>query len=209
MALPGDELRADSTGLTGTLLSPEDISVNKRTSYELGGIDISDASQGLEVQVWKATQDSGNAIILTPLTSGSPYNLITLGGVASELSLAFDQNMRPSLAYVLAGQAYLYWYDSLPADFVTTALASDVRSPMLNHDDKRAFAVNGGTSDILLFYIRGSSLFYRQQRERYTVERQLATFAGSRIQIRNVGMNSVNRLQVEIIGVDKTLVSVP
>ena len=95
-----------------------------------------------------------------------------------------------------------YWYDAQVQDWVITEIA-DVFSPRLTRDDKREPLVD--TSDILLFYLvvvdeeNGLvDLRYRQQRERYGVERTLASFSNV-LRIGRVGMSGKDRVQIELI----------
>lgn len=166
------------------------------TDYEEGGIALDDPSEGLQGYIWRARL-VGNDIML----GKSPYTVETIvltdTGI-TELSLSFDQNMRPTIAYVAGGQAKLYWYDSVPEMQVTTNLAADVLSPFLGLDDKRSPATVLTTNDTLLFYIRGTSLYYRQQRDRYATERLLKTYPDNNIRIGRVGITRGLRMQIQI-----------
>jgi hypothetical protein len=122
---------------------------------------------------------------------------MTVPGI-TELSLSFDQNMRPAVAYVVAGQAYLYWYNSVTELQETWTLPADVKSPFLSLDDKRDPATTITSNDTLLFYIRGTSLYYRQQRERYVTERLLKTYPDSNIRVGRAGMSRGLRMQIQI-----------
>lgn len=198
MALPSDTLATNAA--PADFLPPDGESRDPLIDYEIGGSGLGDPSGGLQVQTWRARID-GDHIKVGSAPYSSESVLATATGL-TEVALAFDQNMNPVLAYMAGGQAFLYWYDPTAAAQVTTALATDVRTPMVCMDDKRDAATQLGTNDVLLFYIRGASLYYRQQRERYTVERLLKTFRGPRISLRRLGMNAANRLQVEIVGLD-------
>ncbi len=94
----------------------------------------------------------------------------------TEISFSFDVNMQPVVAFVASGQSYLNWYDSSVNDYITTSLGADITTPRVALDDKRYVATNGyQLSDVILAYIRAGNLYYRQQRDRYGVERLLAT----------------------------------
>jgi hypothetical protein len=54
-------------------------------------------------------------------------------------------------------------------------------------------------NDVILFYIKDGALFYRQQRDRYGVERRLCDCPNTTIRIERVSMNTLNRLQIEFI----------
>lgn len=198
MTLPLDRLA--KTYDIGELLSPDSIyRRNKLIDYELGGIALQDPTSGLEYQEW-TLELVGNDVTIYPSSSpGSSQVLFTATGI-NQVSLAFDQNMRPVVAYVAHGQAKLWWYDTVPQQVVTTTLDPDVRSPVVSLDDKRQSAFS--RSDVLLFYCRGPQLMYRQQRDRYNTERLLKSFPGNQISIRRAGMSTRWRMQIEVVGSD-------
>lgn len=197
MSLPGDRL--PNTAPPAPLLSPDSLGRQARIiDYERGGIALNDPSQGLDVQDWQARL-VGNEIRVSPAPYTTETVVVTEAGI-TELSLAFDQNMAPNIAYMALGQAKLYWYDTTLGAQTTTILDADVRSPFLTLDDKRPFATTIGSNDVLLFYIRSNRLCYREQRDRYNNEVTLAWFEGSAVTISKAGMNSANAMQVELVG---------
>jgi len=197
MALPLDSL-TDQDIPVANWLSPDNLGrpADRLMDYEEGGIALNDPSAGLTGYIWRARL-VGNDIVV----GREPYSsetVITTDTDITELSLSFDQNMRPALAYVAGGQAKLYWYDTVTEMQITTNLAADVTLPFLSLDDKRLQATTINSNDTLLFYIRGSSLYYRQQRERYNTERLLRTYADTNIRIGRVGITRGLRLQIQI-----------
>jgi hypothetical protein len=70
------------------------------------------------------------------------------------------------------------------------------RSPRLTLDDKRSSQF--GNSDVMFGYMRGQSLCYRQQRDRYTIERVLRTDLPEDIRLKNIGMMSNWRLKFNL-----------
>lgn len=195
MAIPGDTL--STPALPARMLTPDDVGRPLRTEdYELGGIALNDPTQGLRVQNWRARL-VGNEIRVAAAPYDTEQLLITDTGI-TELSLAFDQNMKPVLAYMAQNQAKLWWYDSLAGAQVTTILPAGVRSPYLAMDDKRDFA--NGSNDVILAYIIGNRLCYRQQRDRYNTERTLKWFSGNAVSIRRMGFSAGLRLQFELAG---------
>jgi hypothetical protein len=172
---------------------PDDVDPpNTLTDYELGGVALQDASQGLEVQTWtlRADGDTGQVFIGAALVFETL--LFTAPGI-TELSLAFDQNMRPFVAFVQNGQAKYRWYDTVLGANRITNLDPDDISPRCTLDDKREWQVSQGANDIILAYVRGGNLYYRQQRDRYETERLL--YEGVPGRFLRVGMNSQRRLQ--------------
>jgi len=181
------------------ILVPDDATRESLTvDYELGGIGLSDPSQGLQVQTWRARVDGSN-VLVGPAPYTAETTLFT-GADITEISLAFDQNMRPALAYIQDGQAKLRWFDSFVGETVTTTLDAGITSLFLTMDDKRDIATELNFNDILLFYIRGQNLYYRQQRDRFTTERLLHEFGAVGMSIARCGMNAGLRVQVEVFG---------
>ena len=178
-------------------LSPDDVGRPELTTdYETGGIGLNDPSAGLLVQPWLYSL-TGSTVSAAPAPYTAETPLITVSGI-TELSGTFDQNMNPAIAYVASGQAYLYWYETVSEMQITTTLASDVRSPFVTMDDKRGPATTINTNDVLLFYIRGTSLYYRQQREQYDTERLLYEGVEADQVILRAGMSRGLRMQVEL-----------
>lgn len=193
MALPDNKLSDRS--VPARFFGARSGATSKTVDYEDGGIALNDPSQGLLVQRWRARIfDSGKAESRVVLDSSAvpAFDWLTVPFM-TEISFSFDANMRPVVAYVANGQAYLNWYDSVPNEYVTTALDVDVITPRVSLDDKRDVASNGyQLSDVILAYIRGGNLYYRQQRDRYTIERLLATDVNPLIRI---GFNRGLRFQ--------------
>lgn len=201
MSLPGNAL--PNTAPPARMLAPDSFPrPSLLVDFERGGIAIQDPSQGLDVRDWQADY-VGGAVRVYPL--GNPVLAQTLFSAAgiTELSISFDQNMRPLVAYMVGADAFLWWFDPVPNAVVTTALAAGVRSPALTLDDKRAFATFANLNDVLLFYIRAGGLYYRQQRERFQTERLVGpTDIPDAVFIRRAGMNTQLRVQVELAGQD-------
>ena len=174
--LPDDRLP------TSTVVSPflgsRALPISKIVDYEDGGAGINDASQGLLFQRWRAlllNPGQPDSYVQLDAPSAEAFTLVSLPGL-TEISISFDQLMRPTLAYVQNDVAYLRWYDSAAADYVTDEVGTGIITPRVSLDDKRFIASNGyQNNDVILAYIKDGDLYYRQQRERYTVERLLKT----------------------------------
>jgi len=194
MSLPGDAL--DPIGIAVDLLPPDDEGRPSLVEdYELGGIALNDPSQGLMVQDWRARL-VGDDVRVGPEPYSSETTVITDTDI-TEVSLAFDQNMRPTIGYMADGVTKLYWYDTVPEEHVTTVFNAEDRSPFVTMDDKRAPASLINSNDVLFFYIRGTTLYYRQQRDRFQTERSLAT-VGADQRIVKCGMSRALRVQVHL-----------
>lgn len=176
MALPDNSLSTSS--VPSRFFGARAGATSKTVDYEDGGIALNDPSGGLLVQRWRArlfrSGETDSAVWLDA-PQVSEFEWLTVPNM-TEISFSFDANMRPVVAYVANGRAYLNWFDSVPNAYVTTALAVDVITPRVSLDDKRDIASNGyQLSDVILGYVRGGNLYYRQQRDRYLIERLLKT----------------------------------
>lgn len=160
------------------------------TDYETGGIAIQDTSQGLQYQVWRARVLNNGTSIVVDAEHVAETTLIT-GVDITEVSLSFDQNMRPVVAYVEGGIPKLNWYDTLQAMQVTTDFPGIV-TPRVSLDDKRPSQI--AISDVIFAYLRGGSLYYRQQRDRYDTEYLFEADVDSPGLIK-IGMNRQLRMQ--------------
>lgn len=171
------------------------LAITKTIDFEDGGFAIQNPSLGLLYQRWRARL----------FDEGTPYSYILLdaplvpdfvafsGPNISEFSFTFDQNMQTVFAYVQNGISYLRWYDSTISGFTITEIGAGVVTPRVSYDDKRSLATNGyQTSDVICAYVRDGNLYYRQQRDRYTIERLLKEGVTPLIKI---GMSRGLRLQ--------------
>lgn len=169
--LPGHVL--STTLQYGNFLYPDYLYTDGLVDYELGGKGLSDASTGLMVQVWTATLvgvpgEAGTSVHVS--APNTPDTLLFQRDGITEISLAFDQNMKPFIAFVAAGQATFWWYDATLPGQKFTDLPVGSSSPKCTLDDKRNLQTLAGTSDILITYIKDDNLYYREQRDRYTIE---------------------------------------
>lgn len=188
------EERISSNPIRGRLLNPW--SRNSRVSLHRGPVAISDPSRGLAARLWRL-RALADGLYIGPVDSPVESLLVPTSARATECSLAFDQLGRPAAAFVEGGVPKLYWYDSVVGEFVVDLLPTGVINPRLTLDDARQeYAVS---SDIILAYVRDGSLYYRQQRDRYTIERLLSSGVSS---LEHVSMNSVYRLQFVVDGSD-------
>lgn len=174
-------------------LAPDDRVTTPLVDWERGGIALNDASQGLLVRNWRCWLNYID--VMLQAEGGSPVLLFQEVGI-TELAFCFDQNMRYSVAFVQAGVLKLRWYDSSVGAFVTSVFDEAV-NPKLALDDKRATQI--AQSDMILAYIRGSTLYYRQQRDRFLVERVLRTDLYPNTKLKNIGMSKNLRLQFELV----------
>jgi hypothetical protein len=190
--------RLSSVALYADFYPPDDIDPpNSLTDYEIGGQALNDPSAGLRDRVWTVVADEAGVVRLSA-PSVFETAIFTAPGI-TEISLTFDQNMRPFFAFVQNGQAKFRWYDTVLGANRITDLSPADRWPKVSIDDKRQSATEQGMSDVILAYVRDGQLYFRQQRDRFEVERHLdGTAAGFPVvpgRLLRVGMNRENRLQ--------------
>lgn len=161
--------------------------------FEWGGVALNNPLQGMRVVVWRCFYSNG-FICVKRTDSPTIYQIIEADGV-SALGLAFDLNMNVAICYVENGLTKLYWYDTAIAGMTTTVFA-EALNPCISLDDTRER--QSSASDIIFAYQKtGGGLYYRQQRDRYLVERQLASSTLG--DLRQIGMNKGNRFQYSTI----------
>lgn len=161
------------------------LGVTKTIDYEDGGIAIRDPSRGLNYQRWRARLfNAGDADSYVVLDAREvPETVVLEVPHIEEFSFTFDQNMQPTIAYVVAGNAYFRWYDTTISEFTTADLGA-AKTPRVLYDDKRLVGSQGyQVSDVLLGYVRDNNLYMRVQRDRYEVEYLLASNVNPLIKI--------------------------
>lgn len=192
MALPENVL--SSTGVGGTYVYPDNLVHTPFLDYEMAGSAIGVGLDGLLVKVWTCFYED-NAVKVLPLGDAGPATtLFSLAGI-TELSFSFDRSMRPAVAYMKDFQGFLYWYDTTINAYVTSSLGF-IRSPRVTHDDKRYRADQ--TSDVLVAYLKNDALCYRQQRDRYTVERILASGIPIEMKLTQAAMTDQFRVEFQV-----------
>jgi hypothetical protein len=195
MALPGNVLVEPFQ--PAPFDEPDDVPrVPLTTDLELGGTALNDPSFGLQVKDWKFFYVLDD-VVVSPAAGGLTTVLFNRPGV-TEVSGAFDQNMNPAVAFVDGAGAWLWYFDTVLNAYTFLALPAGTRTPFLTMDDKRPTA--NSYNDILLFYVLNTNLTYRQQRNRFGIERILYSFNGPEVDILRVGMNKGLRVQIEVEG---------
>ena len=152
-------------------ISPRDKNYPLTESWDKGGVALNDTSEGLSKYEWFAWTD-GEHIYLKREDLEEVTVLVNDIDI-TEIDITFDQSMRICLAYVSNNQSKLLWYDTVTAKSVITLLGDNDVRPRVCLDDKRT--INAGNSDIILAYQRNNSLYFRLQRDRYSIEYLLAT----------------------------------
>jgi hypothetical protein len=161
-------------------------------AYDLGPVALNDSSEGLDVQVWTCSV-SGDDIVIESDTHAQSV-LFTAAGT-SQVSLTFDQNGAPFVAFVQAGEAKFWWYDTLINDYTITTLPAGSLTPRATLDERRI--PNLGNGDIILAYVLDGDLVYRQQRDRYQTEYLLRENVGGVLS--QIDRTNVLRLGFDIV----------
>lgn len=184
--IPDNSLSAEV--VRGNLTGARALAVTKFIDYEDGGVAVNDTSKGHLYQIWRARLIREQVLLGAPSV---PEFVLYEGSGITEISFAFDQNMRPVLAFMQAGQPKIRWHDPVAGGQVVTDLPAAALTPKVLLDDKRPTQENN--SDVILAYVRDGGLYFRQQRDRYLVERLLAT--GITTGILRFGLSDQLRLQ--------------
>jgi len=156
--------------------------------YETGGINVFDSSQGIQVQSWRGRLIGDDIILDVPNNINITPYLAYSGTNISEFSFTFNQNMNPIVVFVQSGSSKMYWYDSSLGGYTVTDYGNTVTNPRVSLDDKRLEQTSN--SDVIFAYIREGSLYYRQQRDRFTIERLLRNNCSY---LKKIGMGTNNR----------------
>lgn len=162
MSIPQHSLSSEN--VSGVYLYPDIFERSNLTDYESGAGVLNDPDLGMFYQTWTVTYSSPD-VIVTPENAG-PTVLFSLANI-TELSIAFDQNMNPFIAYVVNGEAWFWWYDTSQALTVHTQLPIGVLNPRCTLDDKRD--LQKASSDIILAYTMDANFYTREQRDRFGV----------------------------------------
>ena len=155
-----------------------------------GGSTIGDGSLGIDYQDWQCTFDAAN-IYVTPQTSGVGLTLAMTN--VTQVSLAMDRSNQPNIAYIALGVCKLRWWDATVSAFATTTFAGATRVLVVQDDPRDPMS---SICDVVVAYqLADTTVCFRRQRDRYTVEYTAGTIAevNSRI-LKAFGMGTQNRL---------------
>lgn len=162
-------------------------------SWEMGGVGISDPSGGLAYQMWHGVLDVSTGSVLLDAPNTPQFVLYSEAGI-TQMDFSFDQNMKPCLAFTQNGVAKFWWYNTVNLQYEIIMLPGAM-TPLTLLDDKREGLL--GNSDIILFYLRDGRLYYREQRDRFTVEYD-SGISGIRRLLR-VGFTKGLRVQIAVL----------
>lgn len=192
MSIPGNKL--SSIPIVLPLLEPNDRPVTPLTDWCRGGVALSDPSQTLDYQNWSIALE-GEDVVVIPETVGSPSVIFSRPGI-TELSLAFDNNMRPNISFVQNGDAIHYFFDPVPNDYTFLNLPAGAITPRCTIDDVRPTQVQ--TSSVILGYVIDGILYMRDQRDRFTIEYEMGEVERPLVKIGMGAQGNVRRLHFVI-----------
>ena len=174
----------------GAILAPKNQhSKDGLIDYDYGPIAINDLSKGLMCKYWRGFVKEGD--LYFEADDVKPF-VVTHVGECDHISITFDQNARPCVAYANMNSGKLFWFDPVENRFNTLDLGA-TKTPHVCLDDKRDFNIQN--SDIVLVYINGSEVYTKLQRDRFTVAYAMGPTGGTKITA--FGMSSENRMQIE------------
>jgi hypothetical protein len=157
---------------------PDAISYDYLTAYTLGPVHLGDFSLGPAERVWRVHGFAGRVQYARQNDARDDFEATTVlfhfsGPAPTELDAAFDQAARILVAMERptglngASEIWIYYFDPFAADYILTNFGPG-RTPRALLDD----VLDSANADILVFYLRNEiGMCWRQQRERYTVER--------------------------------------
>lgn len=194
MAIPGNIII--SPAIPAAFLAPDAVDVSLVESLELGGVALNDGSQGRQVQNWRAyIAAAGTQIRVQPQVSGTPDTLLYTGAGITAVSLAFDSNMQPTVAFIEGGTVKLRWFDAVSSSFVVTSFPGATQAKVSSDDKRRS---QDGASDVIFAYVSAGTLYWRQQRDRYLIERTVGA-VGAGFRLVTIGMNAIGRVQFKLV----------
>lgn len=190
--------------IVGAFLPPDNLPNTPLLDYQLGGVGLSNPTQGLQVQTWTLqVLGTGAGTYVSVSAPNTPATTLFSLPFLTWARLAFDQNMHPVVSYVSNDSPGFYWWDPTIPGNTFTALASTVSNPCVTMDDKRALQTVEGNNDVVLAYINNTNLCYRLQRERYNTEHVWYSNITDIIAnpfVNKIGMASNYRLLLDIRG---------
>ena len=182
----------DDPLLASNFIAPYNERFDNFSQNVLGGVDLNDGSQGRMVKIWNISYDRLNSLVSIKPEDGNVALTMTIYDIRS-LSLSFDNNMSPVVAYKKDDGCYIYYFNTLTNLFVTRAFPGVTECRTFVDDSRDFYNTN---SDVFFVYTLNNKLYYRQQRDRYDIE----YFIGDTNRIlRRAGPSVEYRVQIELI----------
>lgn len=178
-----------SSDVDGIFVGAKAKSDNSYQDFEDGPVAIGDISKGLNYQIWWAEIDDDKIFLLA---NNQERQIFITANDITEVSISFDGNARPIVAYIANKTGFLKYFDSFSSAYVTLNLGS-IKSPKVFMDDKRAFFQ--AESDVILVFVRDNKLIYKLQKDRFNTDYIVADGVGL---IERFGMLNNYRLGVRL-----------
>ena len=159
-----------------------------RVSYDDGPVAIQNPSQGLLYQIWRARYVSDTVYLVAPNYTESVF---FKRRCIESISLSFDQNGRPLLTYLIAGNLYLYWHHTITQKYEHTLIDTQVTSHQVCLDIRTRLGILD--SQVVLGYTKNNNLYYVLQADRYMVPYLIAL--GVNGYLIQIGMSRQHRFQ--------------
>ena len=173
------------------LTSPESSKITGLYDYDTGGIAVGDASEGLDSYNWELTV-SGSIARLNKF-GGIAISVFTFPSVPIDVAFCFDQSMHPVIAWQDSNDTvYLRRFNAATSSFITDVIGSG-KCPRLVLDIKDLAIIN--ESDVILTYIADNTLYYRIQREGYSIPHSIVSNLNPLQRLARIGVSGF-RLQL-------------
>jgi len=156
----------------------------------LGGLAIGDPSLGRQYKIW-TVEYNGISITVKPVDGPIAFTLVASD--VQTVSLAFDNNMGLVIGWTTSVDAKLYYFDTLTFGYITRTFVG-LTSCRVVVDDARDFYL--AQSDVIFSYTMSGNLYWRQQRDRYDVERLVGPTTKL---LRKMAPTIGNRLQFQLL----------
>ncbi|AXH72060.1 MAG: tail fiber protein [Podoviridae sp. ctda_1] len=166
---------------------------NPLVDWEMGGAVLNTPLPDRYTHNWRLWSD-GTSVFINRDDLSDTQTIFSGAGITS-VSLAFDQVMRPHVAYMEQGQAKFRYWDTIDNAFKVMLLPVDAKYPRCASDDKREFFL--GLDDVFVAYMKEDNLFIRFQRDRFAQEILFAPSTGKKMLVQ-IGMNNQNRVQFRL-----------
>lgn len=170
--------------------------VSRTKDYEYGGIHYRDSSLGLMSHIWIAELVEDDIVVYNKDTDES--FIAYSGKDIEEFSFAMDTANNPIIAARQNGILHVRWFDFDTQVYIVTSFTG-IRNACICLDDKLNYVT--GTSSIILAYIRNDNLYFRDQRDAFSIEYLLKELS-SNIKLLKIGMNEGRRLQFQLVNTD-------
>jgi hypothetical protein len=191
--IPGNKV--DNRPVSSSIAYPDNEKSVGLHDMEIAGVAIEDASQGLDKYIWTAVGNVDTGMVTLQREGMPSIDWFNIGSSATDLALAFNQNMQPAIAWSNAsGQIFLRYFSTTENDYIVVPFGTG-SCPRLTLDDKRP--TMNTISDVIFAYLVGSSLRYRQQRDDFLIERILVSNISPATILHRVGMGGLH-LQFEL-----------